>query len=194
MVRAVLVEYDRNIDAQESGAHVATVTADLVPAELRTIRVDDLLNAWRSEVGTPTDVIALTFTQPTIGPAGRAIEIRLQGQDLDELGAAAAELEAWLGDYRGVLDLSQDHRPGKPELTLSLRPNALAMGLDGRMLAGQVSAALQGLTASEIQVGSESFEIDVRLSGSDQDSLADLDHFVVTLPGGAQIPLSAVAV
>ncbi len=194
LLRNVLVEYNRNIDAFESGPHVATVTGDLLTAERRNGRVDDILNLWREEVGVVPDVLALAFKQPTIGPAGIPIQIRLEGADLDAMTAAADELIAWLGRYRGVADLQQDLRPGKPEIRLRLRPGALVMGLDAAEIAGQLRSALQGRTAAEIQVGSESFEIDVRLAQSDRDTLGDLDYFTVTLPDGSQVPLATVAI
>lgn len=193
LVRTVLVEYNRNDDAYESGPHVATVTADLLTAEQRRGRVDEILALWRQEVGVVPDVVSLTFKQPQMGPAGVPIQVRLDSPDLDEAAAAAEDLIAWLGRYRGVTDLQQDLRPGKPEIRLHLRPGALVMGLDAAAIAGQLRTALQGRTAAEIQVGGESFEIDVRLSRTDRDSLGDLDYFTITLPDGAQVPLSTVA-
>lgn len=193
LVRNVLIQYNVNADAFEAGPHVATVTADLLSAEVRRGRVADISSLWRERVGTLPDVISLTLKEPQIGPAGLAIEIRLQGEDLGVLKGAAEELLAWLASFAGVIDLADDLRPGKPEISLHLREGALALGIDAAEVAGQIRAAYQGLTAGEIQVGAESFEVDVRLADADQDSLGDLDHFAITLPGGARVPLSAVA-
>ncbi len=193
LVRNVLVRFNVNADAFDSGPHLATVTADLLGAEQRNARIDDVLNSWRAEVGAIPDLVALAFKEPQVGPAGLPIEIRLQGGDLIDLKAASDELIAWLGRYRGVADLADDLRPGKPELRLRLRDGATALGLDAQAIAAQLRAAFFGRTAAEIQVGPESFEIDVQLAAGDQDSLADLDYFAVTLPGGAQAPLAAVA-
>ena len=193
LVKNLLVEYDVNADAFESGPHIATVTADLLAGERRKLRVDDILNRWRAEVGTVPDVLSLAFKEPQIGPAGLPIDMRLQGDDLVMLKAASYDLMAWLARYRGVVDLSDDLRPGKPEVRLKLRAGATALGLDAPMIASQLRGAYHGRTAAEIQVGPESFEIDVQLSARDQDSLADLEYFAVTLPGGGQVPLSAVA-
>ncbi len=194
LVRNVLVQYGTNRDAFETGPHVATVTVDLLEAEHRNARLTDILNVWRAEVGTVPDVLSMTFAELQIGPAGIPIEIRLQGDDLSELKQASEALAAWLARYPGVADLQDDLRPGKPEVRLTLRAGAMALGLDAANLAQQLRAALHGTTADEIQVGRESFEIDVRLAGSGRESLGDLDEFAVTLPNGGQAPLSAVAV
>jgi multidrug efflux pump subunit AcrB len=62
-----------------------------------------------------------------------------------------------------------------------------------QLVADQLRTAILGRNASEIQVGAESYEIEVRLDRLDRDSLADLAYFHVTLPDGVQVPVSAVA-
>jgi len=193
LVKNINIQFNKNIDAFEAGPHIATVTVDLLGSEIRTVRLDDLLNRWRELMGTPTDVISLKYAEPTIGPAGRAIDIRLRGKDLDELKAASLEMQAWLNAYRGVQDLSDDLRPGKPEVRLRLREGATSLGLNAQTIAGQLRSAFFGKTASEIQVGSEAYEIDVRLADADKNSLSDLEYFTVTSATGDQIPLGAVA-
>lgn len=192
LVRSVNVRFNENLDAHEQGAHVATVTADLLPAEQRTGSLGDVTNRWREETGRVPDAISLNFKEPHIGPAGLAVEIRLSGEDLADLKGASRALREWLGRYQGVFDLGDDLRPGKPELRLQLREGALAIGLDASTIAQQLRAAFYGTTAKEIQVGPESYEIDVRLKEFDQGSLVDLEDFRVTAADGSQVPLGAV--
>ena len=193
LVRNVGVQYNRNTDAHESGAHIATVTVDLLPSETRNARLDDVVDRWRAAVGEVSDVISLKFTEPRIGPGGRAIDIRLLGEDLGELKSASSELLAWLGGYRGVRDLTDDLRPGKPEARLRLREGSLALGLSASAVAGQLRAAFHGRNAAEVQLGPEDYEINIRLSRGDRNSFADLSQFTITLPTGDQVPLDAVA-
>ena len=192
LVKSVQVAYNRNPDAFETGPHVATVIADLLSAEVRDAPLADVLRRWREETGVPPDVISLTFKQPSFGPAGQPLEIRLSGGDLQELKAASAELQEWLGGFRGVVDLDDDLRPGKPEVRMTLSPGALGLGLDARAVASQLRAAFFGVTAREMQVGSESIEVDVRLGEADRSSLGGLDNFRVTLPNGELVPLPVV--
>jgi HAE1 family hydrophobic/amphiphilic exporter-1 len=145
-------------------------------------------------VGEIPDVISLKFGESSLGPAGRPIDIRLRGHDLEQLKAASLDLQAWLGQFEGVFDLSDDLRPGKPEISIRMREGAKGLGLDAEGVASQLRSAFYGRTASEIQVGRESYEIDVRMRDEDRDSLADLAYFHVTLPDGKQAPLGSVAV
>jgi multidrug efflux pump subunit AcrB len=78
-------------------------------------------------------------------------------------------------------------------MRVKLREGAGALGLSAGQIASQLRAAYQGRVAGEIQVGAESYEIDVRLAEADRDALADLAYFHVTAPGGAQVPLDSVA-
>ena len=193
LVEKVTVQYNLNADAYETGPHVATVNADLLSAEVRDAGIDDILALWREKTGEPSDVISLKFVEPVITPAGRPFDIRIMGENLAQLKAAAIELTNELNSYRGPVDVSDDLRPGRPEARIRPREGAYGLGLDASSIASQLRSAFFGKTASEIQVGDEDFEIDVRFDPRDRDSLADLDNFHLTLASGEQVPLSAVA-
>jgi multidrug efflux pump subunit AcrB len=193
LVRNVTFRYNYNQDAGETGAHVATVIADLLDSETRQARIDDILLQWKQEVGSIPDVVTLNFTEGTFGPGGRAIDIRLSGTDLEELSTAANELGDWLLRYRGVYNVMTDLRPGKPELRITLREGAAALGLSGRNIADQIRAAFYGYKVDEIQTGSQGLEINVLLDSDSRDSLADVDEFTITAADGSQVPLTAVA-
>ncbi len=193
LVQNIMVQYGQNRDAYETGPHVATVFIDLLKAEVRTADLDTITGRWRKAVGTIPGVINITYKEPVIGPGGLPIDIRLQGKDLDELKHASLELLDWLRRYEGVFDLQDDLRPGKPEIRVRLKPGALARGLDASMIARQLRTAFFGRTATEIQVGDESYEIDVQLADADQDSPADLENFYVTDREGRLYPLGEVA-
>ncbi|MDM8522293.1 efflux RND transporter permease subunit [Desulfococcaceae bacterium HSG8] len=194
LVENVSVQFNKNKDAYETGPHVATISADLLKAENRNARVDDVLNSWREKAGNIPDVIFVKYAEPAIGPAGIPIEIRLKGDDLEELKAAALKTRDWFSRFRGVFDVFDDLRPGKPEVRIRMREGAASAGLNAQLIASQLRTAYYGKTVSEIQLGPESYEIDVRLRDEDQDSLADLEHFHITLPDGKQVPISSVAV
>ncbi|MCP4282879.1 MAG: efflux RND transporter permease subunit [Gammaproteobacteria bacterium] len=193
LVQNVQTRYSTNLDANESGPHVATITVDLLTAEKRVGHLDDVIDRWRDATGPVPDLISLNFKEPTIGPGGVPLEIRLTGQKLNELKQASIALQQWLSRYLGVFDVSDDLRPGKPELRLKLRDGALSLGLDATSIASQLRAAFHGTTTSEIQVGTESYEIDLRLASDDRATLTDIETFRITTTQGAQIPLSTVA-
>ncbi len=193
LVRHVTVFYGLNRDAFESGAHVATVSADLLPSAQRTVRPDEVMARWRAAVGPLPDVIALKFDEPTIGPAGIDIDMRLKGDDLERLKAASMELQDWLWRYEGVTSVMDDLRPGKREMRITLTDAAGPMGVTAGMIAEQLRAAYSGETTHQLQVDGRALEINVMLSEPDRTLLRRLDSFEVTRPDGSRVPLSVVA-
>ncbi len=192
LVQSVSVQYGVNADSGESGPHLVTISADLLTAERRVGEMEAYLERWRTETGSVPDVLTLTFKEPTLGPAGKSIEVRLVGSDLTQLKSAALELQNWLGRFAGVRDLADDLRPGKPEVRLRLKTGALQLGVDASTVARQLRTALAGRVIREIQVGPESYEIDLRLQGQDRDALSDLEDFRVGTADGALVPLTEV--
>ncbi len=193
LVATVYSRFNLNEDAYETGPHVATIFADLLTAEKRDARIDDILEEWRLAIGEIPDVQQLVLTEPSLGPAGRNIEVRFMGDDLNDLRSAAIEAQDWFAAFRGVSNLAVDLHEGKSEMRIRMRAGATGLGLFGRDVARQLRAAYAGVTADEFQVGPESYEIEVRLADDARNNLADLDYFHCTLPDGKQIPLDAVA-
>ena len=195
LVESYNIEFGKNEEAFESGPHVATINVDLLGSESRRGSLDEVIASWKDEVGSPlpADVLAFSVAQAQLGPAGRAIEVRIKGRDLQQTKLAANDAIEWFNQFRGVRNLTDDLRQGKPELRVSLKSGSLAKGLNASSVAGQLSAAFQGVTADEVQIGRESYEIDVRLAREEQDSLADLDYFQFVLPDGNQVPLDTIA-
>ena len=193
LVRNVTVIYGENPDAFETGPHVARVVADLLGAEVRDTPLDTFRNAWREADDDFADVIAIKYTEPATGPAGKPIDLRLLGPDLESLQAASRELQTWLNDHAGVQDLSDDLRPGKREFRLRLKPGAGVLGLDALAVADQVRGAFQGIKVDEFPVGSETYEVNLRVAAADRMGPEDLDTFTVIGRDGALVPLSVVA-
>ena len=182
-----------NMDANESGPHLATVRLDLRSAEERTTLLDDFLNEWRIDVGELPEPISMTFTMGEMGPSGRAIEVRIQHKDLDTMKAASLDIQQYLADFDGTNNLMDDMRRGKEEVLIRLRPGAESYGIDGQTIANQLRANYYGRTADEIQIGPENLEVQVQMADKDISSMNDLTNLPVILQDGSQVPLATVA-
>jgi multidrug efflux pump subunit AcrB len=192
LIQHVSTLYNTHADAGEQGPHVATISVDLLSAEIRDAPLDEFFATWGQEAGILSDSISLTFAEPSVGPAGRPIEIRVQGDDLARLEAASQRIQAFFAEYAGVSELTDDLRPGKPEVRIRLRPGATSATIDTTTLVGQLRAAFQGQSAREIQLGRERYTVDVALAQRDASDLMDLEYFQVEA-GGERIPLGTIA-
>lgn len=187
------VEYNKNADAFGTGAHIATVRADLLTVEARVSSIDEVKKQWRQKIGEIPGAIAVSVKEPAFGPAGRAIEIRLKADDMQKLLVASQLIREKLVSFDGVNNVMEDTRPGKEELKMALLPGALSLGADGAVIASQLRTAFNGQKIDDIQRGAEQIEVDVRLRPEDKLNSSQLESFPITLPNGSEIPLSALA-
>ncbi|WP_428355090.1 efflux RND transporter permease subunit [Methyloprofundus sp.] len=194
LIKGMTVHYGKNADAFEGGAHLATVSVDLLTAEQREQSINQIAEQWRKHLGVVPEALNIAIKEPVISPAGRAIYIRLQGDDLSSLTTASHQLQNWLAGYPGVSNLMDDLRPGKPEFTLNLKPGAFALGLTAQEIATQLRAAYQGIEVLESAIDLETYEVIVKLDDASKDELADFDYFPIIHPvSGHMIPLVNVA-
>ncbi len=192
LVEHITEQYNTNADADEKGPHVATVRLDLRGAESRNTVIDEFIAAWREEVGTLADPISLVFKQPIMGPGGRAVEIRMQHDELTALKAASLEVQDFLNEFDGVFGVLDDMRMGKQEVLVTLRPGAESFGVDGQMIASQLRAAYFGQKADDIQLGPENIEVEVRFDKAEAGNLQTLASFPIILSDGSQVPLASI--
>ncbi|MCW8935558.1 MAG: efflux RND transporter permease subunit [Gammaproteobacteria bacterium] len=193
LVKNVQLSYGEHADVPENGTHLATLSIDLLNTEKRNTNIHELTRLWEQNTGALPDVLSIQYKEPKVGPAGRAIHIRLSGQNLDELSRASWEVQNWLRGYEGVNNLLDDLRPGKPKYNISLKPGALATGIDSRSIASQLRSAYLDVKISEIYKGREAYEIVAKLGNQQGNELRDFDNFIVFSKTGKQIPLSSVA-
>lgn len=194
LIKAISVSYNENEDAYELGPHLATIKVDLLTAESRQTSTQPFINYWRDTAGVIAQAQAISFKEPVIGPSGKAIEIRIKGDDFEQLSKASFELQHWLAGYDGVDNIFDDLRPGKPEFSITLKEGALNLGIDAQTIAGQMRSAFQGSKVLETNVGLDTFEVTVKLDSASRDEYSDFDTFSIIHPQTkAIIPLSSVA-
>lgn len=194
LVENIQLSYGVHGDVPENGSHLATLAIDLLNTEKRNTRIVELVQLWKQNTGELPGVVSLQFKEARLGPAGRAIHIRLSGEDMNALSKASWEVQNWLGGYAGVSNVLDDIRPGKPEYNIRLKPGALAAGIDSRSIAAQLRAAYQEVKIDEIYRGREAYEIIAKLDNRGKQQLKDFDDLMVFSKTGEEIPLVSVAV
>ena len=194
LIKAISVSYNENEDAYELGPHLATIKVDLLTAESRQTSTQPFINYWRESTGIVARAKSISFKEPVIGPSGKAIEIRLSGDDFSQLSQASVDLQSWLAGYEGVDNIFDDLRPGKPEFSMTLKAGASSLGIDAQTIASQMRSAFQGTKVLETNVGLNTFEVTVKLDAASRDEFQDFDSFSIIHPQTkAIIPLSSVA-
>ncbi|MBN1806282.1 MAG: efflux RND transporter permease subunit [Sedimentisphaerales bacterium] len=182
-----------SLDAGAGGqSHLAEINVELLGAEERDVSTVLIRNRWRELVGEIPGVSSLTFMAEWVD-TGNPIEIELAHQEYDVLLAASEKLKGILRDYTGVSDIADDFEPGKAELKLSLKDTGRTLGLTLSDLARQVRQGFYGDEVQRIQRGRDDIRVMVRYPEDERKSLADVENMRIRLPGGTEIPFSAVA-
>lgn len=194
LIKNIKVTYNQNADSAESGTHIATISVDFLETEFRNTTLREFIPRWRLNTGDIPIAISLQFKEPTTGPAGRAIDIRLIGENLDTMSAASWELQNWLSGYDGVYNLTDNLRPGKPQFTFTLKPGALSAGISAQDVASQLRAAYQGIKVDDIFQGREAYEIQVKMDSTKPSALSDFDNFMIITDQGEAIPLVSLVI
>ncbi len=194
LVNSKTIMYNTNIDANESGPHMATVSADLLPAQFRKESIKYLIQSWKKKVGPTADIVSLKFTDKERGLAGNGIDIRVQGSSLQELNKVSRSLIKWLKGFDGVFNLSNDLRFGRTEIHVTLKDEAGVMGVNAAQIAQTLRSAVKGSTDLTVFQEGELVDIAIKLDEfTSEASLEGLRDLSVTASNGTLVPLSSVA-
>src|SRR5690606_20169968 len=92
-------------------------------------KTSDFAAEWRARVGPVPEAKSISFSA-NLGPsAGKPVDVELSHVDEAVLERAAEEVAAALRTYNGVHDIENGVALGKPQLNLTLTPEARALGL-----------------------------------------------------------------
>jgi multidrug efflux pump subunit AcrB len=173
------------------GAHMGEVTLQLTPSQSRDLETREVANLWRDATGAVQDAVELTF-ETSLFSVGEAINIQLEGNDVDELREVAASIRGKLAEYPGVIDITDSFRAGKAELKLDLLPSGEALGLHLSDLARQVRQAFYGEEVQRVQRGRDEVRVMVRYTETERRSLGALDDMRIRTPEASEVPFATV--
>ena len=188
-----------NIGAGEQGQ--ATGGADelkgglmieLVTADSRAVRVTGFLAALKEEIEPQPGLERLLVRAPVGGPPGREVDIRLMGDDLETLKAAAQGVITITDALPGTEDIEENLNYGAEERIVRLTPLGRSLGFTVASVGAQIRAALDGSVVQRFARGDE--EVTVRLSRPDTEISSDnLASLRLVTPTGTNVDLGDVA-
>jgi multidrug efflux pump subunit AcrB len=179
--------------SQVAGGHLANVQVYFVDAGERSLSTEEFLEAWRERLGQIAGAEKISFTA-SIGPSpGAPVNVELQHDDMQVLELAAMELAAEIRKFPETYDVDDGFAPGKPQLDLSLTPEAVGLDMASADVARQVRSAFYGTEAVRQQEGRNEVRVTVRLPEAERRSLFDVETLMLRTPRGGEIPLQEAA-
>ena len=143
----------------------------LVMAQPISDRVDEMVTGVRSDVA-----------------------VKVFGDDLDALKAAAEDIARIARGVRGMRDMRVERVGGQQYLNIVIDRQAIArQGLNVADVQDVIEMAIGGKVATEIYEGERRFQAVVRLPERLRDSVDEIRAITLTAPSGAQVQLDSLA-
>ncbi len=170
------------------------VIVSLNPQSKGARSVSEAVEAMRAAVEAVPGPGRKSFTVLSGGPpAGKAISVKVRGDDFSSLQAAADALKAITAHIPGARDVQDDNVPGRPQLSLQFDRDALRKaGISAAQLARQVRIAIDGEVVAFTRDEGDKIELRVR---SERTARLDPATFLdepIALPDGQSSRLGAL--
>lgn len=177
-----------------ASANEGTLRVRLVPPRERErsqMEIEQALTARFREI-PGVDIRIQTFNLG--GGAGGDVEVKLFGDDLDDLRRAGEALRDDFEAIEGVVDTRFSMVSGNPELDIVYdREHMRTLGLTPAAVTSTLAAYYAGVPAGVFRDDGDEHTIRVRAPRSDRTDLDALRYLPIPLPVGGTIPLASIA-
>lgn len=178
--------------APQFGNQYGQIIVSLKPREEGMREVDAVMDGMRADVLGAVGPRKLSFLRLAGGPpVSKPINVKVRGDNIQELRAAVAELKAAMAANEAIIDVADDDSPGLMELTLAVNRDAVKRaGLDPRQVGRAIALLVDGEVVASLQDRGETVDVRVRALPERLDSLDGLLRHTLPLPEGGRIPLA----
>lgn len=122
------------------------------------------------------------------------IAVKVFGDDLDTLKKKAEEIAKVAQSIQGAQDMRVERISGQQYLIIEIDRQAIArLGLNAADVHDVIETAIGGKVATDVYEGERRFSATVRLPKEFRNDVEAIRHILVSAPGGAQVPLEALA-
>lgn len=186
------VGYIRNVVAKLGpGSNKASISFFLVPSEERDIRSFDISLAIKDEVGPIPDATLLSFV--SANPFGKPVSVSIASNNYEELRSAKNMLLEEMGKLEQLRDITDTDNEDQPELKVTLKDRAYALGFTNRDLIGQVRNAFFGNEIQRLQRGTNEVKVWTRYNLEDRRDIGQLLDMRIRSADGGSYPLRELA-
>jgi cobalt-zinc-cadmium resistance protein CzcA len=137
--------------------------------------------------------IQMRFNELMTG-ARQDVVIKVFGEDLDKLTLYANNIAKILPGAEGVVDVYVEQVTGLPQIIIHFKRDRIAQfGLNIQEINQTINAAFAGQHAGYVYEGEKRFDLVIRLSKQNRNSIEDVRNLFISTADGNQIPLMQVA-
>ena len=161
-------------------------TRELMQEMDQAVRFPGLANAWTMPIKTRIDMLSTGIKTP--------VGVKVSGENLQELERLALEIEQVLRTLPETLSAYGDKAASGYYLDFDInRDEAARYGLSVGDIQDVIQSAIGGMNITTTVEGLGRYPVNMRYPREFRDSVEQLGRVLVTIPDGAQIPLSMLA-
>ncbi|MEW8500113.1 MAG: efflux RND transporter permease subunit, partial [Candidatus Thiodiazotropha taylori] len=150
------------------------------------VKLPGLVNSWGYPIKIRMDMISTGIRTP--------VGIKISGQDLNQIGRIALDVEAVVKQVPGTRSAFADRVTGGKYLEIIPNRDELARrNIDLGLFQSIIQTALGGMKVAESVQGRERYNIMLRYDRPFRESIHQLSDILVPTPSGMHIPLGEVA-
>jgi len=173
--------------------NVIQITLELIPGEVRNVPIEQVTEAWRSEIGFIPDTKAFTFDYHLIDREP-PVKLGLTADDPATLAAATEKVEAKLATYDGLFGINNSQRSARTEILVTARDSAEHYDVSQDQLARQVRQGFFGEEVQRIPRGRDEVKVMVRYPEASRRSLEQINRLRVRVgEDNVAVPIGSVA-
>ncbi len=176
------------------GDHYGQVLVSLNPASAGGRTVDAIMEDVRAYIGNVAGPLRVTLLRLAGGPpVTKPISVKVRGDRLDEIRAAAEELKSVMRGNDAIRDVTDDAPAGQKELSMRVNTDAARRaGIRPDVIARTIRLLVDGEVVATMQDRGEEVELRVRAKRLPLFTPDDVLRF--TLPGsdGHAVPLATL--
>ena len=176
------------------------VLFNLVDASCREFKAQQLVDSVRVLIQDIPGVKTSVSASEGHEGGGKAVEISIRGEKLDELTRLRRQVQSIANATPGAVDVDNSQEEGKPELQVTVdRKQADDLGLSLYTIPMTVRALVEGEVVTRYKEGSEEYDVRVRLADRFRSTAEDVGRILVKsnkdIPGRDPylVPLNQVA-
>lgn len=175
------------------GVQLGVILVQLVDEEQDGMSTNKFIDYLRPKLADIPDAKLVLAMTEAMGGGASGLQIEVTGPDMDKLVELSNEVMAITAGTPGAVDVASSWKLGKPELNILPHRTQLS---DAGITAGQVAMSLrrmiEGEVASKYREGGDEYDIRVKLSQRDRESLQNVAEYIILTPNG-NVPLARVA-
>jgi multidrug efflux pump subunit AcrB len=173
------------------------VVVVLVPRNERERTAAELITDLRKEINIEKlpQFTSILFEEKSIGPpAGEPVNIKIINRDFEIASRIHQDIEAYLSNLPGVMDIDNDQKAGKEELKIIFDYDKLAQyGLNVAAVAQTIRTAYEGTVATSIETLDARLDFRVKVDDSYQRDKVFLENLLIPNYYGRLVKLKNVA-